>query len=122
MNPEHKEILNARRWPARLTVEQSAVLLGFKTHDIPILLSRGLLKPLGNPPPNGVKYIAAGDVEKLGTDRRWLARCTDCLHEYWRRRSDRKVRPLPTEQRGAARSAAARKSGCQPRFSSGGDS
>lgn len=36
--------------PARLTVEEAAWLLGFSPHEIPILVAKGLLKPLGCPP------------------------------------------------------------------------
>jgi hypothetical protein len=33
--------------------------MGFTPHDIPTLVRAGLLKPLGRPTPNAVKYFAA---------------------------------------------------------------
>ena len=46
-----RELLNFRRVPARLLAEEAAVLLGFKAHDILILVKAGLLKPLATARP-----------------------------------------------------------------------
>ena len=43
--------------PGRLTVEDAAWCLGFAAHVIPVLIAHKLLKPLGNPPPNGGRYF-----------------------------------------------------------------
>jgi hypothetical protein len=40
MNQERKELLNLARMPARLNVVEVAALLGFRPHDIPILVAR----------------------------------------------------------------------------------
>jgi len=53
-----RDVLNLRRLPARLTVQQTAALLNCGEHDIPVLVSQGLLKPLGHPAANVVKYFA----------------------------------------------------------------
>ena len=42
--------------PARLTAEQTAWVLNCGSHDIPPLIAARLLKPLGNPPANGIKF------------------------------------------------------------------
>jgi hypothetical protein len=34
-------------------------------HDIPVLVKSKMLKPLGNPPQQAVKYFAAAEIEKL---------------------------------------------------------
>ena len=59
---QHRFLILHGQLPARLTVEQAAWVLNCQTHDIPILVAARLLKPLGNPPPNGVKFFAASDV------------------------------------------------------------
>ena len=64
MNNEAITLLNIRRLPGRLTVPQTAALLGFAEHDIPILVRKGLLKSLGNPVPNAVKYFAKNTETK----------------------------------------------------------
>ena len=51
--------------PARLTVEQAAWVLGCQVHDVPILVSCRLLKPLGNPPANGIKFFSTAEVTEL---------------------------------------------------------
>jgi len=71
--------LNALRLPARLNVEQTAVVLGFAAHDIPVLTREGLLKPLGGGARNCVKYFAAVEIEKLSRDTKWLDRATKAI-------------------------------------------
>ena len=83
--PSHeRDVLNLRRLPARLNVAQTAALLNCGDHDIPILVSRGLLKPLGHPQPNAVKYFAPTDVLELAGDSERMGRICDTIHEYWR--------------------------------------
>ncbi len=73
--------------PARLNVEQAALLLGFQPHDIPVLIAAGLLKPLGKPAHNSVKYFATAELEELRNDIRWLSRATDTIQTRWRRKN-----------------------------------
>jgi len=81
-----------RSWkvaPARLTSTQAAWFLGFEPHEIPILVAGGFLKPLGHPPRNGTKFFATQALERLRRDERWLARASDAICEYWRKRNAR---------------------------------
>lgn len=55
--------------PVRLTVEQATWVLNCQTHDIPVLVAARLLRPLGNPPPNGIKYFAPAEVLEAAKDR-----------------------------------------------------
>lgn len=48
--------------PARLTSEQAAWGLNCQPHDVPILVAVRLLKPLGNPAQNGIKFFAASEL------------------------------------------------------------
>jgi hypothetical protein len=48
-----------------LNPEEAAVFLGLCSHDIPILVAHGLLKPLGNPVQSSVKYFATVVLEEL---------------------------------------------------------
>lgn len=84
MNSQQLQFLNLRKLPARLNAEDVACLLGFGTHDIPLLVAAGLLKPLGRPPVNGVKHFAAVIVEGCRNDVKWLAQASDCTVKYWR--------------------------------------
>jgi hypothetical protein len=79
--------LNMLRLPARLNVEQTAEYIGCQSHDIPVLVRAGLLKPLGGGPRNCVKYFATAEIEELARDKRWLDRATKALN--------RRKRPTP---------------------------
>lgn len=84
MNPHREQFLNLKDKPARLNVEEAAWYLGFATHDIPILISNGLLKPLGHPADNATKYFAFDIVEQHRHDAKWLARATDTMMDHWK--------------------------------------
>ena len=52
MNDELKDFLNLATLPARFNKEQTAGYLGFEPDHIPLLIQKGLLKPLGRPVQN----------------------------------------------------------------------
>ena len=86
--PMHvKELLNVRRLPGRLTAPQTAALLNCGEHDIPVLVAMGLLKQLGYPPPNAVKYFAPTEVLELAGDSERMGRICDALREHWREKN-----------------------------------
>jgi hypothetical protein len=80
----------AGRFPARLTAQQTAWVLNCQPHDVPILFAAKLLKPLGNPPVNGIKMVSADELLESAKDRSWLARVTNTIHQHWRRKNARK--------------------------------
>jgi len=79
--------------PARLYSEQVASVLNCHQHDVPILVAARLLKPLGNPPPNSVKYFAALEVLEQAKDRTWLAKVTNALNQHWQKKNAAKRKP-----------------------------
>jgi hypothetical protein len=84
--------------PARLTAEQVAMVLNCQLHDMPVLVATKLIKPLGNPPQNGVKYFATQEVLELAKDGKWLHRATLAISQYWKGKNARKKSPPTTEQ------------------------
>ena len=76
--------------PVRLTAEQAGWVLNCQPHDIPALVSSRLLKPLGNPPPNGIKFFATADLLELVKDRNWLVRVTSTINQHWHKQNARK--------------------------------
>jgi hypothetical protein len=62
-------------------------LLGCQTHDVPILVAAKLLKPLGNPPPNGIKFFATVELLELMKERCWLVRVTVATNAHWHRKN-----------------------------------
>lgn len=83
-------LMGLSRLPARLNQVQTGAILGFKAHDIPVLVKARLLKPLGGGPRNSVKYFATVEIEQLSRDRKWLDRATAAIS---RSGSTRKVSP-----------------------------
>jgi len=89
------------RLPARLTAEQTAWVLNCQPHDVPVLVAAHLLKPLGNPPPNSVKYFATADVLAWMADRAWLAKVTNAVSQFWQKKNaHKKGRPLSGAENG----------------------
>lgn len=94
ISAQAKELLNLRRLPAMLNIQQTAVLLGLAEHDIPVLINLGLLKPLGDPPPNAVKYFASIQVLELAGELSRLSRIRNAVYEYWRGKNAAKSRNM----------------------------
>jgi len=90
MNDQQRHFLSLPHPPARLSVQEIAWVLNFQAHDIPVLVAARLLKPLGNPPANGVKFFASAEILELSKDRAWLARATNAIHQHWQSKNDRK--------------------------------
>lgn len=93
MNPEKKDFLSLRNLPARLGIVETAWHLGFGENDIPVLVSAGLLKPLGKPTATGSKYFATVDLQNLRNDARWLAKASDAIVNHWRSKNAGRRRP-----------------------------
>jgi hypothetical protein len=90
---QHRFLLLLGQLPARLTAEQAAWVLNCQPHDVPILVAARLLKPLGNPPPNSVKFFAMLELLEQIKDRTWLAKVTNALNQHWQvRNAARKTR------------------------------
>jgi hypothetical protein len=84
---QHQFLALVGRPPARLTVEQAAWVLGCQPHDLAILISSRLLKPLGNPTSNGLKFFSTVEVMEMGKDRAWLAKMTQAISQHWHKRN-----------------------------------
>lgn len=75
------------RLPSRLTSAQAAIVLGVQPHDIPILVAARLLKPLGNPRPQAVRYFFTTEILEHAANRQWAAKATNVLYEHWSRKN-----------------------------------
>lgn len=84
---QHQFLRLLGRLPARLTAEQVAWVLNCQPHDVPVLVAAKLLKPLGNPSPNSVKYFAVLELLELAKDRAWLVKITGALNQHWQKKN-----------------------------------
>ena len=87
---QHRFLALLGRLPARLTAEQVAWVINCQPHDVPVLIAARLLKPLGNAPPNSVKYFATAELLEQMEDRAWLAKMTNALNRHWQSKNQRK--------------------------------
>lgn len=87
---QHRFLMLMGQLPARLTAEQTAWALNCQPHDLPVLVSARLLKPLGNPAANSIKFFAAADVLEQSKDRNWLVRMTHAVNQHWHLKNARK--------------------------------
>ena len=90
---QHQFLQLLGRLPARLTAEQAAWVLNCQPHDMPALMAARLIKPLGNPPPNGIKFFATADLLEASQDRGWLARMSATIYQHWRNKNTRQKPP-----------------------------
>lgn len=88
---QQTEFLSWKIVPARLDATQAAWFLGFEPHEIPRLITAGLLKPLGHPARNSTKFFATETLEQFRRDEKWLARASDAIASYWRERNARRT-------------------------------
>jgi hypothetical protein len=86
---QHQFLMLLGQLPARLTAEQAAWVLNCQPHDVPALVAARLLKPLGNPPANGIKYFATADVLEQIKDRNWLVRVSATICQHWHKKNAR---------------------------------
>ncbi len=86
---QHQFLQLLGQLPARLTAEQAAWVINCQPHDIPALVTAKLIKPLGNPPANGIKYFATVDVLAATKDRNWLVRVSTTIYTHWAKKNAR---------------------------------
>jgi hypothetical protein len=83
----NKFLLSCTRLPARLDAEQAGEILGFAPHEISVLISAGLLRPLGKPSQNARKIFCTTELEELSQNRDWLDRATRAVAKRWQERN-----------------------------------
>jgi len=83
-----RQSLDRERPPARMTAAQAADFLGFEKDDLALLAKEKILRPLGRPVANAVKYYAAVDVIAVSQDRQRLERATELLYQRNRSKFD----------------------------------
>src|SRR5277367_6124352 len=86
---QHRFLSLLGQLPVRLTGEQAGWVLNCQPHDIPALIHSRLIKPLGNPPPNGTKYFATADLLEISKDRNWLVKVTAAISTHWQKQNAR---------------------------------
>ena len=84
---QHQFLALVGQPPARLTLEQVAWALGCQPHDIPLLIAARLIRPLGNPAHNAIKFFATAEILEQAKDRSWLAKVTNTVNQAWQKKN-----------------------------------
>ncbi len=79
-------VLQLLRLPARLSVEEAGVLLGFHPDSVRFLIKAGLLKALGAGQDVQILF-ATVYIRRLCSDERWLAKATNAVRARHRARN-----------------------------------
>lgn len=98
MTQDQRELLNLRTLPARLSAAEAAAFLGFQFHDIPVLVAKGVLCPLGRPGRNGSKWFATVALRRIANDEKVLSRACEVIQKRWRVKNSRGVRVVAGEE------------------------
>ena len=101
-----RDLLNVRRLQGRLNARQTAALLNCNETDIPVLVNRGLLTPLGNPPPNSTKYFSPAEILDLAGDPERMGGICNALYRHWQDKNAAKTKgPQRRSVRGVEKDA-----------------
>jgi hypothetical protein len=87
LSQDQTNFLQLRRLPARLTVDQTAVLLGFHADGIDCLVDIGLMETLGGVSPGVQRMFARVYIEQLGINVKWLAKATVKIRQFHQQRN-----------------------------------
>lgn len=92
MNAEQRDFLalGPERWPARLSVQQAAWILGLEPHHFGPLASARLVTPLGKAAQSAPKYFPTVEILKLRSDSRWLNKASETLSRHWSLKNSRR--------------------------------
>ena len=88
MNDEDLKFLNLLRLPGTISAEQAAILLGVSNANIPILIAKKFLHPLGGRiKPNAPKRFSSHAIMKLVNDPEAMDRMHSILTVHYRQRN-----------------------------------
>jgi len=73
-----------------LTLDQTAWLLNCQAHDIAALVAARLIKPLGNPSANGIKFFATADLLESCKYKSLLTRISAMIYQHWHKQNAHK--------------------------------
>jgi hypothetical protein len=83
----------------RLCCEDVALILKCQSSDIATLVTKKLLKPLGDPQNNATKYFSIAEIERRmkgddGEGDRWLSRVTNAIYEASREKNSKRTNKI----------------------------
>ncbi len=86
---QHQFLALVGQPPAPLAVEAGGLAARLPGSRRPVLVAAKLLKPLGNPPQNGIKFFATAELVESMKERNWLTRVTVAINQHWHQKNVR---------------------------------
>lgn len=93
------EFLALRHWPALLSFEEVAWVLGIEPWYVAVIASAGILKPAGKPVYNGRKFFIREKVLELAKDESKLNRIAIAMVNYNASRNHGRTSPATAESK-----------------------
>jgi hypothetical protein len=90
-NMQDPDLFNARRMPARLTIDQASRLLGFHADSLDHLVNIRMLDMLGGPAPGTQRMFASAYILELCDNVEWLAKATRKVRQHHSERNAQKA-------------------------------
>lgn len=87
MNQDIQKFLSLPRLPARLDAQQAAWILGCQPEHMSLLVSRRLVKYLGNPQQSATKYFAQSEIQEIADNPKSLHQITEAIYKYWKEKN-----------------------------------
>jgi hypothetical protein len=84
------KLQSLEEYGAFMTKEKVAKVLDIGTHNIPVLMRAGLLKPMGHPQKYCVKKFSREALARNIADQVWLDKVAAAIHRHWRVKNARK--------------------------------
>ena len=69
--------------PGRVPTEIAAKILGFRSEDMPELVRRKIVRPLGRPPKTAPKYYSTSLLLELARSPAQLSKASDAIVAFW---------------------------------------
>jgi hypothetical protein len=79
---KREESLSLRHWPALLSIEETAWVLGVEQYYIMVLVAASLLRPAGRPAANGRKFFSREYILERAKDEAWLGRAATAMVNF----------------------------------------
>ena len=88
------QIKSLEKYGVFMTKEKVAEALDIATHNIPVLMRAGLLKPLGHPGRYCVKHFSRDTLAEKFANPEWLDKVAAAIHRHWRIKNARRLSRL----------------------------
>jgi len=85
--------------PGLVQAVEAGWMLGFAPHGIRVLMTGGLIKPVGHPTQQSKKFFCIVQLEKLRLDTEWKGKAVDYVRRHWQDKNHKAEEKRQREER-----------------------